>query len=86
MLGKHHSEKSKEKMKIAATGRKYQPRSEESRNHMSEIMKGKNVGKIRSEESKRKNSEAHKGIIPKNKGKHKVYNDPNDKSKGFHYE
>ena len=36
----------------------------ETRKKMSESMKGKNVGKIRSEETRKKLSEAHKGQIP----------------------
>lgn len=43
-------------------------------------------GVKRPEETKRKISESLRGNTPGNKGKKKVWNDPNDKTKGFHFE
>lgn len=52
-----------------------------------------NKGISPSEETRRKQSEARKGKTPWNKGKpspskgkHRVYNDPNDHTAGYHYE
>lgn len=56
--------------------------NEEWNKKVSESLKGKTISK----ETRQKLSESHKGKSPGNKGKKFVWNDPDDKSKGFHYE
>ena len=56
--------------------------TEEWNNKVSAANKGKKL----SDEHKRKLSESHKGNRPGNYGKHFVWNDPTDRTKGFHYE
>jgi hypothetical protein len=60
-FGKHHSEETKQKMRMAQTGKTM---SEESRRKMSEWQKGskhRSWGKHHSEETKKKMSECNKG-------------------------
>lgn len=72
--------------------------SEEAKRKMSESHKGHltseetklkiskaNKGRKHTDISKQHMSEAHKGKSPGNKGKKFVWNDPLDRSKGFHY-
>ena len=66
-LGYHHTDETKEHLRVVNIGNKYNlghNRSEETRRKISESNKGKTV----SEESKRKNSESHKGKTVWNKG------------------
>lgn len=57
MFGKHHTEEAREKIRVSRTGRKMPRRSEEYRQNVSK----RNKGKVLSEETKRKISEAHIG-------------------------
>ena len=82
MYGKHHSEETKKKQSDSHKG--IHP-SEETRKKQSESMKGKvsgMKGKHHSKETKKKQSDSHKNQIPKNKGKHRVY----DENGNYHYE
>jgi very-short-patch-repair endonuclease len=80
MTGKHHSEKTKQKISEGHKGiipwnkgKCLPPISDEHKKKISEAIKGDKhpfYGKHHSEESKKRMSEAHKGHISWNKGKH----------------
>ena len=65
-LGNHLTEEHKRKISESLTGRKLSPLSDEVKRKISES----NKGKTRSKEARQRMSEAHKGMIPGNKGKH----------------
>ena len=76
------------KKKISESHKGIKP-SNETKKKLSESHKGQipwNKGQKLSEEHKRKVGAASKGRVCAFKGKHKVWNDPNDHSKGYHYE
>ena len=90
MYGKHLSEDVKQKISKAMQGKnKGKHLSEEAKQHMSEAQKGEKngmYGKHLSEEAKQKLSELMKGKPSNIRGKHRVWNDENDHSKGYHFE
>ena len=90
MYGKKLSKEHKQKISMKMQGKnKGKHLSEEAKQHMSEAQMGEKngmYGKHLSEEAKQKISVALKGKISSIKGKHKIWNDESDHSKGYHYE
>lgn len=66
--GKHHSEETKRKMRLAWESRRLRGESEETRKRRSEAMKGRRF----TEEHKRKIGEAHKGKVVSQETKNKI--------------
>lgn len=88
--GHSHTKETKEKISKANKGKQCSEYSKNIAREMCSKRKGElnpNFGKHLSNETKNKLSERNKGKIPWNKGKKglvkRVYNDPNDKSKGW---
>lgn len=69
MYGKTHTKEARQKISQACKGQSRYPMSEQQKDHMRQI----NLGKVLSEETKRKISEAHKGNVPHNKNFTPVY-------------